>query len=71
MSSSRADRKPTGAFSGAAGVSASPMVTASAEVGAPSGRDLALLKVPDGNYPMLPLADSTGAQIGDPIRKSR
>ena len=41
---------------------------ASAEAGAPSGRDLALLKVPDGNYPMLPLADSTGAQIGDPIR---
>lgn len=41
---------------------------ASAEVGAPSGRDLALLKVPDGNYPMLPLADSTAAQIGDPIR---
>ena len=41
---------------------------ASAEVGAPSGRDLALLKVPDGNYPMLALADSTGAQIGDPIR---
>ena len=41
---------------------------ASAEVGAPSGRDLALLKVPDGNYPMLPLADSTVAQIGDPIR---
>jgi len=41
---------------------------ASAEVGAPSGRDLALLKVPDGNYPMLQLADSTSAQIGDPIR---
>jgi len=41
---------------------------ASAEVGAPSGRDLALLKVPDGNYPALPLADSTPAQIGDPIR---
>jgi len=41
---------------------------ASSEVGAPSGRDLALLKVPDGNYPMLPLADSTTAQIGDPIR---
>ena len=41
---------------------------ASAEVGAPSGRDLALLKVPDGNYPVLPLADSTTAQIGDPIR---
>jgi len=41
---------------------------ASAVVGDPSGRDLALLKVPDGNYPMLPLADSTVAQIGDPIR---
>ena len=41
---------------------------ASAEVGAPSGRDLALLKVPHGNYPMLPLADSTAAQLGDPIR---
>jgi len=41
---------------------------ASAEVGAPSGRDLALLKVPDGNYPVLRLADSTAAQIGDPIR---
>jgi S1-C subfamily serine protease len=41
---------------------------ASAEVGAPSGRDLALLKVPEGNYPMLRLADSTSAQIGDPIR---
>ncbi len=41
---------------------------ASAEVGAPSGRDLALLKVPEGNYPMLLLADSTTAQIGDSIR---
>ena len=41
---------------------------ASAEAGAPSGRDLALLKVPDGHYPMLPLADSTAAQLGDPIR---
>jgi Trypsin-like peptidase domain len=40
---------------------------ASAEVGAPSGRDLALLKVPDGNYPVLALADST-IQIGDSIR---
>ncbi|HEV2055064.1 MAG TPA: trypsin-like peptidase domain-containing protein [Methylomirabilota bacterium] len=40
---------------------------ASAEVGAPSGRDLALLKVPDGNYPVLALADST-VQIGNPIR---
>jgi S1-C subfamily serine protease len=40
---------------------------ASAEVGAPSGRDLALLKVPDGNYPALPLSDAT-VQIGDPIR---
>src|SRR5215831_14475890 len=26
------------------------------------------IKVPDGNYPMLPLADSTAAQLGDPIR---
>jgi hypothetical protein len=40
---------------------------ASAEVGAPSGSDLALLKVPDGNYPVLALADST-IQIGDSIR---
>jgi S1-C subfamily serine protease len=40
---------------------------ASTEPGAPSARDLALLKVPDGNYPVLPLADST-VQIGDPIR---
>jgi S1-C subfamily serine protease len=40
---------------------------ASAEAGAPSGRDLALLKVPDGNYPALPLSDAT-VQIGDPIR---
>jgi S1-C subfamily serine protease len=41
---------------------------ASTEPGAPSARDLALLKVPDGNYPSLPLADSTPVQIGDPIR---
>ena len=41
---------------------------ASIEPGAPSARDLALLKVPDGNYPMLRLADSTPVQIGDPIR---
>jgi S1-C subfamily serine protease len=40
---------------------------ASTEPGAPSARDLALLKVPDGNYPVLALADST-IQIGDPIR---
>jgi len=40
---------------------------ASTEPGAPSARDLALLKVPDGNYPVLRLADST-VQIGDPIR---
>ena len=30
---------------------------ASTEPGAPSARDLALLKLPEGNYPMLPLAD--------------
>lgn len=41
---------------------------ASTEPGAPSARDLALLKVPDGNYPALPLADSSVVQIGDPIR---
>jgi S1-C subfamily serine protease len=40
---------------------------ASTEPGAPSARDLALLKVPAGNYPVLALADST-VQIGDPIR---
>ncbi len=41
---------------------------ASTEPGAPSARDLALLKVPDGDYPVLPLADTTDVQIGDPIR---
>jgi serine protease Do len=40
----------------------------STEPGAMSARDLALLKLPDGNYPALALADSTVAQIGDPIR---
>jgi len=40
---------------------------ASTEPGAPSARDLALLKVPAGNYPVLALAAST-VQIGDPIR---
>src|SRR3989475_870781 len=40
----------------------------SAEPGTMSGRDLALLKVPDGDYPVLRLADSTQAQIGDPLR---
>ena len=40
----------------------------STEPGAMSGRDLAILRVPEGNYPMLPLADSTAAQIGDSIR---
>jgi len=40
---------------------------ASTDPGAPSARDLALLKVPAGNYPVLPLADAT-VQIGDPIR---
>jgi serine protease Do len=40
----------------------------SAEPGTMSGRDLALLKLPDGNYPVLTLADSTAVQIGDPLR---
>jgi S1-C subfamily serine protease/rhodanese-related sulfurtransferase len=39
----------------------------SAEAGVMSGRDLALLKIPGESYPVLPLADSKGAQIGDPI----
>jgi hypothetical protein len=41
---------------------------ASTEPGAPSASDLALLRVPEGNYPVLALADSTPVQIGDPIR---
>lgn len=40
---------------------------ASTEPGAPSARDLALLRVPSGNYPVLPLSDAT-VQIGDPLR---
>ena len=39
----------------------------STEPGAMSGRDLALLKVPGDNFPVLPLGDSKTAQIGDPI----
>ena len=35
--------------------------------GAISGRDLALLKIPGEHLPVLPLADSKFAQIGDPI----
>jgi S1-C subfamily serine protease len=41
---------------------------ASTEPGAVSARDLALLKLPDGDYSVLALADSTTVQIGDPIR---
>jgi S1-C subfamily serine protease len=40
---------------------------ASTQPDVPSARDLALLKVPDGNYPVLALSDAT-VQIGDPIR---
>ena len=32
-----------------------------------SGRDLALLKVPGDNYPVLGLADSKAVQVGDPV----
>jgi S1-C subfamily serine protease len=39
----------------------------SAEQGAPSARDLALLKIPGDTFPVLRLADSKVAQIGDPI----
>lgn len=41
---------------------------ASTDPNLPSAADLALLRVPEGNYPVLPLADSTVVQIGDPIR---
>ncbi len=40
---------------------------ASSEGGQMSGRDLALLKVPGENFPVLSLADSRAAQIGDPV----
>ncbi len=33
-----------------------------------SAKDLALLKVPGDNYPVLPLAEAQGSRIGDPIR---
>ena len=39
----------------------------SAEAGAMSARDLAILKTSDNNYPVLRLADSKVVQIGDPI----
>jgi S1-C subfamily serine protease len=39
----------------------------SAEPGVMSGRDLALLKIPGENFPVLWLADSKVVQIGDPI----
>jgi len=39
----------------------------SAEPGSPSARDLALLKIPGDNYPVLRLADSKVVQIGDPV----
>ena len=39
----------------------------SAEPGAISGRDLALLKVSGENFPVLPLADAKVVQLGDPI----
>ncbi len=37
------------------------------EPGAMSGRDLALLQVPAAEFPVLPLADSKVARVGDPI----
>jgi len=39
----------------------------SAEPGAMSGRDLALLKVPGDVFPVLPLVDNRMVQIGDPL----
>lgn len=40
---------------------------ASSEGGQMSGRDLALLKVPGENFPVLSLADLRSVQIGDPV----
>ena len=40
----------------------------SREPGAMSARDLALLKIPGDNYPVLPLTDSKNALIGDSIQ---
>jgi S1-C subfamily serine protease len=40
---------------------------ASSEGGQMSGRDLALLKVPGENFPVLSLADSRSVQTGDPV----
>src|SRR5262249_56609587 len=39
----------------------------SADPGAMSARDMAILKIPGEDFPVLRLADSKGAQIGDPI----
>ena len=39
----------------------------SAEPGAMSGRDLALLKIPGDVFPVLPLVDNRNVQIGDPL----
>ena len=39
----------------------------SAEPGSPSARDLALLRIPGDNFPVLRLADSKVVQIGDPV----
>jgi len=39
----------------------------SSEPGAMSIRDLALLKTPDNNFPVLRLSDSKNVQIGDPV----
>ncbi len=39
----------------------------SADPGSPSARDLALLRIPGDNYPVLRLADSKVVQIGDPV----
>lgn len=39
----------------------------STQPGAMSGRDLALLKIPGERFPVLPMADSKSALIGDPL----
>jgi S1-C subfamily serine protease/rhodanese-related sulfurtransferase len=44
-----------------------PLAPGEAAEGKMSGRDLALLKIPGKDFPVLPLADSKATKIGDPI----
>lgn len=44
-----------------------PLSVGQGAEGKMTGRDLALLKIPGKDFPVLPLADSKAAKIGDPI----